>query len=1539
MRGWECKWFGISALCLLMAGAVWAAPHTPLRIMPLGDSITYGTDPNDGRAGGYRAPLRALLTDAGYSVDYVGTVTTNPGDLTDVEHEGHRGWCIADNGSRSGLYEYMQTAFSRVLDPHIILLHIGTNDTGNDSFKTAIDRWDLLIDRIAEMQPSAHIIATTILNRSAASNQTQIENYFNPFVEERVAAHRAKGQRVHFLDMNARLTLDDLFDGLHPSVPGYGKMANAWFEAITAIVTSPEDYQDNQPAIISKSYDTVTAATITLQANTRLLADSVATLSNYALDNGITVKAATLSSDLRTVTLTLSGPIPNGVTTTLTVSGLQNEFGTAALAPTDYAIARTYQQGAEHNVPASEFNAYELVYSVDLPASKANYGANAVPYTVDRHEAVGSIGRIAYYVEIRKPGGDLQYLWVSMDAFTEDAGKIALPTVASGAIFQQPVSNLKVWSNVVAEREAEQGNIEFWPGSYSAENAANVAGASGSAYDFGDRMTTGNYGSFQVHDTGAQETLFAYNRWGGRAGSNDPNQEIGIGNCTASGCGSDWTFSQNSAQYDLRRIQVYVMPKTDDTVAPRLLSATLMGTGRDLFVRFSEGVREEALQSCFALDKEFSVVAAAIDANDTRLVRLTVSPAVPSGIALTLTAEGVRDLSAAGNALARTEIPVSRDSRPSEVLELVDSALTEGYELLYSADLPAVGGWKRDALYTLDFSERYDKAFDRVAYFVELVTAGGVTQYVWTAMDAFTENPRYLGVPFTTNEVGQVFVTNLDVASNVSGIQTGTAMSGGFLEFWPWNYGSQNALNIPNASGSTYDFGDSLTMSGDHSCMQVHNYEAKQTLWSVTGWNRAGYTTGLGIGNRTTSQPDWTTAQNAYTYVHRRLHVLVRPKPLPAPAPDRITERIPDAADYTVLYEVAIPTAGKFYTDSEWTACHEIDNSAGTSPHFSRVAYFLELVPKNSTETHYIWTAFDTVTGTFRELSIPSPSIGAVFQRRIANLDVFSNVDGIVTGRGIQSGNIEFTYYNYGSGNSSLPIPGADGSKYDFNDLFNTSGDHGCLQVHNWGAKQTLFAINCLNRASRSQNIAIGIGDNPSGQPDWTTAANAANYQSRRLTILVNQTNARTASTAVNTLRRAIAARDRSTVCVSYATAADAALADPACYQIDDGAVAIRSAARSASEPRDILLTLDTPLAPSTSHTLRALLPEANTLSTATFTTLPDTLPAGLAAMDIPEIGDYRLINLLPIGDSVRYSAFGADYQVDESRFGTMLFDRVAYCLELESAEKGRQWIYVSMDAFTDDLAKIGLPTVERRNGFQVYVDNLMVYAGGDTVPPVQTGAIDRGNIQFFTGNISAGNEKGIPNASDSLFDWGDKSNANNDTEPGFGALQICNYQASENLMTVAAYSYTASPHWRTPSLGIGTDELQTSGSFTANNWFFRYNAASFTTKNLYVLVRPKTAWASAGYGPALLRQPQSGTVLLGTPLTLEAYAPGSVFYQWMRDGVAMPGETGTTLTLDTSHVDAATYTVAVYYDAANVTLSDPAVIRIVPAGTEIILR
>src|SRR6185436_6783124 len=60
----------------------------PLRVMPLGDSITYG----GGAPCGYRAPLYQLLTNAGQRVDYVGTQTGNgAASLPDSNHDGYSG--------------------------------------------------------------------------------------------------------------------------------------------------------------------------------------------------------------------------------------------------------------------------------------------------------------------------------------------------------------------------------------------------------------------------------------------------------------------------------------------------------------------------------------------------------------------------------------------------------------------------------------------------------------------------------------------------------------------------------------------------------------------------------------------------------------------------------------------------------------------------------------------------------------------------------------------------------------------------------------------------------------------------------------------------------------------------------------------------------------------------------------------------------------------------------------------------------------------------------------------------------------------------------------------------------------------------------------------------------------------------------------------------------------------------------------------------------------------------------------------------------
>jgi sialate O-acetylesterase len=57
--------------------------------------------------------------------------------------------------------------------------------------------------------------------------------------------------------------------------------------------------------------------------------------------------------------------------------------------------------------------------------------------------------------------------------------------------------------------------------------------------------------------------------------------------------------------------------------------------------------------------------------------------------------------------------------------------------------------------------------------------------------------------------------------------------------------------------------------------MQVHNHEARQTLFAINSW-RAGSQADVGIGNQATGEPDWTFAKNAGSYRSMRLKVLVK---------------------------------------------------------------------------------------------------------------------------------------------------------------------------------------------------------------------------------------------------------------------------------------------------------------------------------------------------------------------------------------------------------------------------------------------------------------------------------------------------------------------------------------------------------------------------------------------------------------------------------------------------------------------------------------
>ncbi len=118
----------------------------------------------------------------------------------------------------------------------------------------------------------------------------------------------------------------------------------------------------------------------------------------------------------------------------------------------------------------------------------------------------------------------------------------------------------------------------------------------------------------------------------------------------------------------------------------------------------------------------------------------------------------------------------------------------------------------------------------------------------------------------------------------------------------------------------------------------------------------------------------------------------------------------------------------------------------------------------------------------------------------MANLNVFSNVKGIVTGVGLAGGNIESWPNNYGPANTAN-VPNASGDVFDFGDQPTDPADgYGSMQVHNHDARQTLFALNHWAEGSQAD---VGLGNQPTGNPDWTFAANAASYPVKRLRVLV----------------------------------------------------------------------------------------------------------------------------------------------------------------------------------------------------------------------------------------------------------------------------------------------------------------------------------------------------------------------------------------------------------------------------------------------------
>ncbi len=196
------------------------------------------------------------------------------------------------------------------------------------------------------------------------------------------------------------------------------------------------------------------------------------------------------------------------------------------------------------------------------------------------------------------------------------------------------------------------------------------------------------------------------------------------------------------------------------------------------------------------------------------------------------------------------------------------------YELVYDLNLSRLGA---EIQYDVDNSNRITKPFDRIGYLLQLNSDDFGRQNVFVSSKAFTKNLKKIGVPTAKSRARfQQSLEAMNVFSDVEGLDTGTMIDTGNIEFWSNNYTPVNSEKVAGASTERYDFGDQPSSPRNgYGSMQIHNFGKKQTIFAINAWKQ-GNDADLGIGNSSGPNTDWTFRRNGSSYTSKRLRVFVR---------------------------------------------------------------------------------------------------------------------------------------------------------------------------------------------------------------------------------------------------------------------------------------------------------------------------------------------------------------------------------------------------------------------------------------------------------------------------------------------------------------------------------------------------------------------------------------------------------------------------------------------------------------------------------------